>query len=162
MSYIQEEWKPVVGFEGLYEVSSFGKIRGISRVTKRPRAPLSPYDRKADYHRVRVWLNRKKVATITVHIAVMAAFVGPRPPGMVINHIDGDKWNNTVSNLEYVTPAENTWHAIRSGLSPHSTPQDIARIFLAAIRLSFPVEAWPIAIAITATVAGVDLSRHKL
>jgi FixJ family two-component response regulator len=47
---------------------------------------------------------------------VAAAFIGPRPIGMHINHIDGVKSNNFATNLEYVTPSENTKHSYRLGL----------------------------------------------
>lgn len=51
-----------------------------------------------------------------VHEMVACAFIGPRPDGAVINHIDGDKHNNHVSNLDYVTHAENMRHASGIGL----------------------------------------------
>ena len=50
----------------------------------------------------------------------MSAFVGPRPALHETNHIDGNKANNALSNLEYVTKSENTIHAVRLGLRPYS------------------------------------------
>lgn len=47
-----------------------------------------------------------------MHHLVMEAFVGGRPAGMVVNHMDGDKQNNSLANLEYITPTENSNHAI--------------------------------------------------
>ena len=51
-----------------------------------------------------------------VHRLVTLAFTGAPPDGLVVNHRDGDKQNNTVANLEYVTPSENETHAVRWGL----------------------------------------------
>lgn len=54
--------------------------------------------------------------TFRVHALVAAAFLGPRPPGMEINHRDGDKANNAVGNLEYLARSANLRHAYRTGL----------------------------------------------
>jgi len=53
---------------------------------------------------------------VTVHSAIATAFIGPRPQGFEVNHKDGDKLNNRVDNLEYVTSSENTMHAYELGL----------------------------------------------
>jgi hypothetical protein len=53
-----------------------------------------------------------------LHSIVAEKYYGPRPPGMVVNHIDGDKLNNKPENLEYVTPVRNTRHAVEKGLIP--------------------------------------------
>jgi len=66
---------------------------------------------------LRVNLYKKcKQETALVHSVVARTFIGERPKGMQINHKDGDKTNNHVSNLEYVTSKENSSHAIRTGL----------------------------------------------
>ncbi len=59
---------------------------------------------------------RKKRLTKKVHAIVAETFLGPRPDGKHINHKDGDKLNNRVSNLEYVTHSQNTLHAYKLGL----------------------------------------------
>lgn len=58
-------------------------------------------------------INRKK---INVHIIVAEIFIGPRPIRKVINHIDGNKLNNSFLNLEYVSSKENSVHAVCTGL----------------------------------------------
>lgn len=59
-----------------------------------------------------------KEGTPSLHLLVAAAFLGPRPEDREVNHIDGNKLNNAVSNLEYVTRAENVRHSFRLGLVP--------------------------------------------
>src|SRR5258708_1836344 len=52
----------------------------------------------------------------TIHSIIAECFVGPRPKGLSINHKDGNRWNNSADNLEYVTPSYNTKHAFLLGL----------------------------------------------
>lgn len=58
----------------------------------------------------------ERKVNFTVHRLVAAAFIGPRPSGLHINHVDGVKSNNAATNLAYVTPSENTLHSYRMGL----------------------------------------------
>jgi hypothetical protein len=71
---------------------------------------------KGEYRKFSLWLNGKYVNKY-VHILVMIYF-GPPKPGSTyeINHIDGDKFNNSLDNLEWVTSSENTKHGVRTGL----------------------------------------------
>jgi len=100
------EWKPVVGYEGVYSISSNGSVRRDSsgRI-------LSKMLRKG-YFYVNLCsrgISQKK----DVHQLVGEAFLSLRPVGMQINHRDGCKTNNEASNLEWVTPSENALHAYR-------------------------------------------------
>lgn len=63
-----------------------------------------------------------------IHVLVAAAFLGPCPDGQEINHKDGNKQNNCVENLEYVTRSENLAHAWRMGLNSGSTRLDATKI----------------------------------
>lgn len=70
-----------------------------------------------------------KQAMIAIHVAVAAAFLGPRPAGQIINHKDGNKLNNHISNLEYVTQRENIHHSRRMGLQKYKlTDADVMAI----------------------------------
>ena len=116
-----EEWKPVVGYEGLYEVSNHGRVRSI--VTKygtartrllKPRADRNGYMRanlcKGDGPRDHY-----------VHALVLAAFEGECPEGWVRNHKNGVKNDNRHCNLEYVTRSGNARHAAEHGLLPRGS-----------------------------------------
>lgn len=111
-----EHWKPVVGWEAVYEVSNHGSVRRASAgpATKIGRR-LKPYPDTMGYPTVRL-CNLKRIRQYTVHTLVAAAFIGPRPEGLDVNHRDGIKSNNRDSNLEYCTCGENIRHAFASGL----------------------------------------------
>lgn len=103
------EWRDVPGFPG-YQVSDQGDVVTLKRGTRRPLA-LAP-DR--GYHRVRVY--RDGVAYRRgVHQLVALAFIGPRPSGHDVRHLDGDGTNNTLQNLAYSTPSVNQADKVRHG-----------------------------------------------
>lgn len=104
---MEERWKPIPGYEGLYSISSLGRVRREARFQQSYSSGGYP----------RVNLSRDGKATAkSIHILVAEAFIGPRPEGLQINHKDGVKENSELSNLEYVTAAENMQHAFRLGL----------------------------------------------
>lgn len=109
-----EEWRP--SMVPNYEVSSHGRVRrstpGRNTYVGRLMAPVTL---KIGYLAVGPVVNGKN-RTIYVHELVADAFIGPRPEGASINHIDGVKTNNAPSNLEYVTHAQNMRHAANSAL----------------------------------------------
>jgi hypothetical protein len=117
MSCSEEEWKPVVGCENWYEVSSYGRVRRVKCSTcGNPGSILKHYYSDPGYARVTLPVKGKCRRSFYVHHIVAKAFLGPRPKGMTINHIDGDKQNPAVSNLEYITKSEDIAHAYRLGL----------------------------------------------
>jgi hypothetical protein len=118
-----ETWKPVVGFEGLYEVSDRGRVRSLDRVypqlsrkgkghkhTHKGRI-LRPAPASHGY--LTVVLGRGN--TRTVHSLVAEAFIGPCPEGQEILHKDQTRLNSRLSNLRYGTRTENILDAVRSG-----------------------------------------------
>ena len=118
------EWKPIKGYEGLYEVSNDGRVRRL-------RFTNGSYD----FEKVReckqalntwgymtVSLSKNgKGNTKRVHRLVANAFLGES--NLQIDHIDGNKQNNRLDNLEYVTPKENTNRAWSKGLAKNSEYQ---------------------------------------
>ena len=115
-----EEWRPVVGFEKYYEVSSLGRVRrsidGLRRGIKAGFV-LTTNVTKPGYPFVRLYdRDAKRTYSLVVHNLVTAAFLGPKPKGIQVNHVDGDKLNPAVKNLEYVTAGDNQRHAFCLGL----------------------------------------------
>jgi len=113
---ITEEWRPVVGYEAIYSVSSLGRVRRDARgqSTYPGRILGGGYSRKGYRYVGLCTAGRTKL--IKVHQLAAAAFLGPCPKGKQVNHRDGNKPNNAVGNLEYMTPSENTQHGFRLGL----------------------------------------------
>lgn len=106
-------WKPIVGYEGLYEVSALGEVRSLAReiphhtgttFVRQGRLLLLTFNGRY----LQVNLSKEgRTKTHTVHVRVAAAFHGPRPPGLVVRHRDNDSRNNRETNLAYGTPLEN-------------------------------------------------------
>jgi len=112
-----EEWRPAVGFDGWYEASNLGRMRR-SRYGHHTFAGkiLKPSINPGGYKIIGLSMN-SEYSYHSVHSLVAKTFIGPYPECKEINHIDGDKTNNNVENLEYVTKSENQLHALKMGLS---------------------------------------------
>lgn len=116
---MQEVWLPVVGLEGVYQVSDLGRVKSLTRTVDckdgRRRTfqgqILNPT--KGTYY-LEVRLAGKNV---TVHSLVAKAFLGPRPAGMVVRHGPGGQLDNRLCNLCYGTFAENQADRRRDGTS---------------------------------------------
>lgn len=107
-------WLPIPGFEGRYAVSDRGEVMSMNyRKTQLPGILVAPLCNKYPSVQLAVDGITKR---FLVHRLVMLAFAGKREPGMHINHIDGNKKNNSLTNLEYCTGSENRKHCFRIGL----------------------------------------------
>lgn len=116
-----ETWKPVVGYEGAYEVSDLGNVRSLARMDRRGRRvkarTLASGIAGNGYLLVSLWRDGRGESRM-VHQLVAAAFLGPRPEGMDICHADGNRTNPAAANLRYDTRAANLADARAHGTLP--------------------------------------------
>lgn len=98
----QERWLPVVGYEGLYEVSDAGRVRN-----SKTRNTLSLGRKRCGRLQVGLRSPGRQRRWFLVHRLVLLAFVGPQPAGMECCHWDGDQSNNRLENLRWDTAAAN-------------------------------------------------------
>lgn len=110
-----EEWRPVVGFEGLYEVSNLGRVASLPRPGRRKsRIVMVQTPDWAGYPRLMLRANRA-YANRKVHVLVAEAFHGVRPTGLVVRHLNGVPTDNSATNLAWGTHAENADDMRRHG-----------------------------------------------
>lgn len=118
----QEQWRPVRGWEDYYEVSSHGRVRSCDRLVQHAKGGMALKKGKVLKNRIDgkgypfVGLYRaSKGIQLRVHRLVADAFI-PNPRSVpYVNHIDADRTNPQVSNLEWVTQSENLQHASKLG-----------------------------------------------
>lgn len=118
-----EQWRPIESHDGVfadrYEVSDQGRVRAapLNRIrgSRGGRVLFQSKDSKG-YPQVSLYYGKAKRVTVKVHRLVADAFLGARPDGYTVDHINGNKDDNRTENLEYVTNAENGRRARRAGL----------------------------------------------
>ena len=118
-----EVWKDIKGFEGMYAISNLGNVKrlvhykrcGVTGQTLLEEKPMRFYKNHNGYYRVCLCKDGKRYFRF-VHLLVAEAFLSKEDGKTQINHIDGNKENNIVENLEWVTSKENHIHASEMGL----------------------------------------------
>lgn len=133
-----ERWRAVVGYEGLYEVSDRGRVRGLDRVVKSrlrgtPRVktvrglPLSAPLGAQGYPQVSLCRDGKQRNT-HVHRMVLEAFVGPAPPGCECCHNNGDRADSRLENLRWDTPVANQFDKLTHGTDNRGEKNGMSRL----------------------------------
>lgn len=119
-----ETWADIDGFQGYYQVSTCGRVRSLDRYVAFRGGTrfckgriLKPKIDKYGYEVVALQRRDENIRkSVTVHRLVANAFIENPDNKETVNHINGDKLNNSIGNLEWATHKENTRHAITTGL----------------------------------------------
>lgn len=132
-----EVWKPVVGWEGLYEVSNYGNVRSVDRFVRYWRGQrlhkgkiISPARERngATYRLTLLLCANGKSRHARVHTLVAAAFIGPKPDNTEVCHNDGNAENNHAENLRYGTRLENTKDSYAHGTRVRGEKHPMAKL----------------------------------
>ena len=109
-----ETWGPVAGYVGLYEISDQGRVKSLHYWRGSNSRILKPGHTKFGYEQV-ILYRAGFHETKRIHCLVAETFIGPRPVGREVRHLDGDHLNNARWNLAYGTRAENMQDAVQHG-----------------------------------------------
>lgn len=135
---MRERWRPIQGYETLYRIGSRGTVFRLARITSDGRLlkgrELKPVTRSGYLYVVLCGSDGQK--SKGVHQLVCEAFHGPASSeALEPNHKDGNKRNNSASNLEWMTRPNNQRHAADIGLKPHGERSHLSKLTIQQVRL---------------------------
>lgn len=124
---LQIEWRDIPGWEGFYQVSDDGHVKGLARVSPAadgrvwnvPERELKVTADRLGYCRINLVRQGVRKSPL-IHRLVMLAFVGPCPEGLEVRHLNGNPVDNRLENLSYGTRSENQLDAVRHGTHKNS------------------------------------------
>jgi hypothetical protein len=123
---MQEIWKDIPEYEGIYQASTFGRIRTVEgKITHSVRHGIRHWKSRIlkgrgnqpEGARVSLWKDKQSKDFLVARL-VARTFLGEPPEGFTVNHIDGNRFNNRVNNLEWLSRADNIRHGFETGLYP--------------------------------------------
>jgi len=171
-----EIWKDVPGFEGLYEVSSHGRLRSLGRPVLTGNGQLRRYRERtlvtpltaAGYPHAHLRRGTSGGQTVLVHHLVAAAFIGPRPDGADVRHLNCIPADNRVENLAYGSRIENLQDSVALGRMCHGESRPAAKLSDDAVRLMRALHAAGLAthrslaenFGVSPSVAGRAVAGH--
>lgn len=136
-------WLPIGGFEGIYEVSNDGRVRSVERIIDNGRGTYVLHSKEIAQHKwtrkrktlyMQVSLRRNGVLKSTlVHKLVLTAFAGERDTNEQCRHLDGNSFNNNLSNLKWGTPQENVDDRTRHGRNQDGEKSKSAKLIAADV-----------------------------
>lgn len=131
-----EIWEDIPGYEGIYQASTFGNIRTVEgKTTSSSRCATRRWksrvlkgrgDNPKTGKRVSLWKDGKTKEWLVARLVAMT-FLGLPPEGFTVNHIDGNRMNNRVDNLEWLTLGDNILHGFATGLYHAQKPVVLKR-----------------------------------
>lgn len=137
---MQELWRPVVAYEGLYEVSDQGRVKSVLRVVACGDGRTRTFQGKL----LRPWLQQGyesvylskdgKRNHASVHILVAAAFLGQRPAGLDVLHGENGQLDNSLRNLRYGTPVENMADKLKDGTDNRGEKHGMSKLTVKQVR----------------------------
>lgn len=137
---MKEIWKPVKGFEDYYKVSNLGRVKSLSRVVpfgSQQRTVNGKFLSQIDHGNGYVYVTfstKNKHKNKYVHRIVCESFKDNPNKLEEVNHIDGNKQNNCIENLEWITGINNKRHAMKTGLSASGSKKTTAKLSRAEAR----------------------------
>lgn len=124
---VLEEWRDIKGFEGKYQVSNLGNVRSLDRVTNNrvfKGVTKKPQISNTGYYRVFLCLQNRKIKPFSIHRLVAGAFLERKEGLNIVNHLDGNRLNNVLNNLEWTTISGNTLHSYKNKLQVMGIGED--------------------------------------
>jgi len=119
---MEEIWKDIQGYEGLYQISNLGRVKSFPRLTNRGSGSYITKERilkntlmTIGYNRVELSINSER-KFYSIHRLVAIHFIANPENKPQVNHINGIKHDNRIKNLEWCTAIENSRHAFKTGL----------------------------------------------
>ena len=114
-----ETWKDIKGYEGIYQISNLGRVKRISNIhwcnlKYRDNYYLKPLDNGKGYLRIKLTVNNKS-RRVMLHRLIAEVFIENPNNYPFVNHIDGNKKNNNLNNLEWCTQSQNCLHSVKMG-----------------------------------------------
>lgn len=124
---MSEQWKDIAGYEGIYQASTLGQIRSVEGKTTQSvrhgerhwRARILKPKGCSDYrkigYRVTLWLNKKPCDYLVARLVAATFLEVPINTNLTVNHINGDRLDNRIENLEWITLSQNVKYAFEKG-----------------------------------------------